>query len=300
MKLVNYSYEETSYVGVLTAKEILLPALDPDWSAPYTDMLSLIDAGSQGLAQLAKWVDVAPECAKVEVESQKLQAPIPRPPCNIMCLGWNYSEHVKETQGNALIQRDLPKYPIVFTKDISTVIGPYDNIPYDVEVSEKIDWEAELAIVIGKTAHKVSKERSLNYVFGYTVINDISARDLQKRHRQFFLGKSLPGSCPMGPCIVTTSDISDVQSLFVRSRVNGIIKQDDTTASQIFDVSTVVSAISKVIALQPGTVIATGTPSGVGYVREPPEYLRPGDVVECEVEKIGTIRNCVESIEPPI
>ena len=296
MKLVNYNHKETSHIGILTVREVLLPALDPDWSAPYIDLLSLINAGSQGLARLAKWVDVAPECAKVEVEPQKLQAPIPRPPCNIMCLGWNYSEHVKETQGNTLIQRDLPKYPIVFTKDISTVIGPYDNIPYDAEVSEKIDWEAELAIVIGKTAYKVNREQALDYVFGYTVINDISARDLQKRHRQFFLGKSLPGSCPMGPCIMTASDIGDVQSLFVRSRVNGVIKQNDTTASQIFDIATVISTISKVMALQPGTVIATGTPSGVGYVRKPPEYLRPGDVVECEVEKIGTIKNRIESV----
>ena len=296
MKLVNYSYKETSHIGVLFANEVLLPVLDPDWPESYTDMLSLIRAGSQGLARLAKWVDVAPECARVEVELQKLQAPIPRPPCNIMCLGWNYSEHVKETQGNTLIQKDLPKYPIVFTKDVSTVIGPYDNIPYDAEVSEKIDWEAELAVVIGKTAYKVGKEQALDYVFGYTVVNDISARDLQKRHRQFFLGKSLPGSCPMGPCIVTASAISDVQSLFVRSRVNGVIKQDDTTASQIFDVATVVSAISKVIALQPGTVIATGTPSGVGYVRKPPEYLRPGDVVECEVEKIGAIKNRIGQV----
>ena len=296
MKLVNYSHKKTSYIGILAGKEVLLPALDPDWSAPYTDMLSLINSGFQGLARLAKWVDVVPECAKVKLELQKLQAPIPRPPCNIICLGWNYSEHVKETQGNTLIQKDLPKYPIVFTKDVSTVIGPYDNIPYDAEVSEKIDWEAELAVVIGQTAYKVSREQALDYVFGYTVVNDISARDLQKRHRQFFLGKSLPGSCPMGPYIVTASDISDVQSLFVRSRVNGVIKQDDTTASQIFDVATVISAISKVIALQPGTVIATGTPSGVGYVRKPPEYLCPGDVVECEVEKIGTIKNRIEPV----
>ncbi len=296
MKLVNYSDKGTSYVGILVAKEILVPALDPDWSEPHTDMLSLIKTGRQGLARLVKWTDVAPECAKVEMELQNLQAPIPRPPCNIMCLGWNYSEHVKETQGNTLIQKDLPKYPIVFTKDVSTVIGPHDNIPYDAEVSEKIDWEAELAVVIGQTAYKVSRERALDYVFGYTVVNDISARDLQKRHRQFFLGKSLPGSCPMGPCIVPASDIGDVQSLFVRSRVNGVIKQDDTTENQIFDVATVISAISKIMALQPGTVIATGTPSGVGYVRKPPEYLRPGDVVECEVEKIGTIKNRIEQV----
>ena len=296
MKLVNYCHKEKLYIGVLANNEVLLPALDPNWQEIYPDMLSLINAGHQDLVQLAKWADAAPEYAKIELELQKLQAPIPRPQRNIICLGWNYSDHIKETQGNALIQKDLPKYPIVFTKDVSTVIGPYEGIPYDAEVSEKIDWEAELAVVIGRTAYKVGKEQALDYVFGYTVINDISARDLQKRHRQFFLGKSLPGSCPMGPCITTASDIDDVQALFLRSRVNGIIKQDDTTANQIFDVATVISVISNVMALEPGTVIATGTPSGVGYVRKPPEYLRPGDVVECEVEGIGAIKNHIEQM----
>ena len=296
MKLVNYCHKEKLYIGVLANNEVLLPALDPNWQEIYPDMLSLINAGHQDLVQLAKWADAAPEYAKIELEPQKLQAPIPRPQRNIICLGWNYSDHIKETQGNALIQKDLPKYPIVFTKDVSTVIGPYEGIPYDAEVSEKIDWEAELAVVIGRTAYKVGKEQALDYVFGYTVVNDISARDLQKRHRQFFLGKSLPGSCPMGPCITTASDIDDVQALFLRSRVNGIIKQDDTTANQIFDVATVISVISNVMALEPGTVIATGTPSGVGYVRKPPEYLRPGDVVECEVEGIGAIKNHIEQV----
>ena len=296
MKLVNYCHKEKLYIGISANNEVLLPALDPNWQEVYPDMLSFINAGHQGLVQLAEWADAAPEYAKVELETQKLQAPIPRPQRNIICLGWNYSAHIKETQGNALIQKDLPKYPIVFTKDISTVIGPYEDIPYDTEVSEKIDWEAELAVVIGRTAYKVSKEQALDYVFGYTVVNDISARDLQKRHRQFFLGKSLPGSCPMGPCITTASDIDDVQALFLRSRVNGVIKQDDTTANQIFDVATVISVISNVMALEPGTVIATGTPSGVGYVRKPPEYLRPGDVVECEVEGIGAIKNHIEQV----
>ena len=296
MKLINYCHKENLCIGVLENDEVLLPVLDPNWRTPYPDMLSLIHAGRQGLVQLAEWVDAAPEHARVELELQKLQAPIPRPPRNIICLGWNYSDHVKETQGNTLIQKDLPKYPIVFTKDISTVIGPYDDIPYDAEVSEKIDWESELAVVMGSTAYKVAKEQALDYVFGYTVVNDISARDLQKRHRQFFLGKSIPGSCPMGPCITTACDIDDVQALSIRSRVNGVIKQDDTTASQIFDVAAVISAISKVIALEPGTIIATGTPSGVGYVRKPPEYLRPGDVVECEVEGIGAIKNCIKQV----
>ena len=291
MKLVNYQYKGETYIGILADNKVLLPALDPSWQSPCSDMLSLINAGPRGLNQLTEWAHGVPEHASVDLEPQNLQAPILRPPRNIICLGWNYSEHVKETQGKALIQKDLPKYPIVFTKDVSTVNGPYDSIPYDAEVSEKIDWEAELAVVIGRTAYKVNKEQALDYVFGYTVVNDISARDLQKRHGQFFLGKSLPGSCPMGPCIVTAAAINDVQALAIKSRVNGVIKQNDTTANQIFDVATVISVISHIMVLEPGTVIATGTPSGVGYVRKPPEYLRPGDVVECEIEGIGSIQN---------
>ena len=296
MKLVNYKYKEQIHIGVLKDDKVCLPALDPNRQVPYSDMLSLIQAGPQGLIELAEWVDTAAAETSINMpiinmNRENLLAPILHPPRNIICLGWNYSEHIKETQGNTIVQKDLPKYPIVFTKDISTVNAPYGNIPYHANISEKIDWEAELAVVIGRTAHKVNKEQALDYVFGYTVVNDISARDLQKKHGQFFLGKSLPGSCPMGPCIATVSEINDVQALAVRSRVNGVLKQDDTTANQIFDVATVISVISNIIALQPGTVIATGTPSGVGYVRKPPEYLRPGDVVECEVEGIGKIEN---------
>ncbi|MBC6414755.1 MAG: fumarylacetoacetate hydrolase family protein [Chromatiales bacterium] len=295
MKLINYRYKQEKRIGVLRDGKVLLPSLDANQPIPYSDMLSLIGDGHQGLVKLAEWADNAPSEASVEIDERNLLAPILQPPRNIICLGWNYSEHINETQGNAIAQKDLPKYPIVFTKDISTINNPYDDIPYDAEVSEKIDWEAELAVVIGRTAHKINKEQALDYVFGYTVVNDITARDLQRRHGQFFLGKSLPGSCPMGPCIVTTSEISDVQALAVRSYVNGVLKQNDTTANQIFDVATVISVISNIIVLEPGSVIATGTPSGVGYVRKPPEYLRPGDIVACEVEGIGKIENRITS-----
>ena len=295
MKLVNYQYKGKIYIGILRDDVVLLPALDPNWPAADTGMLSLINAGNTGLVALEKWVDTAPTSASVDMKPQNLLAPILHSPRNIICLGWNYSEHIKETCGNEIVQKDLPKYPIVFTKDVSTVNAPYGDIPYAPEVSDKLDWEAELAVVIGRTAYKVNKEQALDYVFGYTVVNDISARDLQKRHGQFFLGKSLPGSCPMGPCIVTASEIADVQKLTVRSFVNGVLKQNDTTANQIFDVATVISVISNIIALDPGSVIATGTPSGVGYVRKPPQYLHPGDVVECFVEGIGKIKNRITS-----
>lgn len=293
MKLLTYNYQQQACIGVLDDDKVALPSLDPVWQNRYSDLLTLINAGDSGLAELREWFSTAHNDSKVALDKASLLAPIPRPSRNIICLGWNYLEHVKETKGHVLVQKDIPKYPIVFTKDVSTVHGPYQDIPYDAEVSAKIDWEAELAVVIGRYAHKVSKEQALDYVFGYTVVNDISARDLQKRHGQFFIGKSLPGSCPMGPSIVTADDISDVQALTVQSRLNGVIKQDSSTKNQIFDVTTVISVISQVIPLDPGTIISTGTPSGVGYTRDPPEYLVPGDLIECEVSEVGVIANRV-------
>ena len=293
MRLLTYYYQDQARIGILDGDTVALPSLDRAWQHRYPDLSSLIR--DKGLAELKQWCDVASDHSKVALDKACVLAPIPHPPCNIICLGWNYIEHVKETQGRALVQKDIPKYPVVFTKDLSTVHGPYQAIPYDAEVSVKIDWEAELAVVIGRRAHKVSKQDALDYVFGYAVANDISARDLQKRHRQFFIGKSLPGSCPMGPSIVTADEIADVQALTVQSRLNGVVKQNDTTANQIFDVATTISIISQILPLQPATIILTGTPSGVGYTRDPPEYLQPGDLIECEVSELGVIANRVAS-----
>jgi len=156
-----------------------------------------------------------------------------------------------------------------------------------------MDWEVELGVVIGKGGRGIARARALEHVFGYTVINDVSARDYQKRHKQFFIGKSFTGACPMGPWIVTADEIPNPQILNLRSRVNNKVKQSSNTKFQIFDVATVIESLSQGMVLEPGDIIATGTPSGVGYVRNPPEYLMPGDVVECEIESIGAIRNAV-------
>ncbi|MEM7400419.1 MAG: fumarylacetoacetate hydrolase family protein, partial [Pseudomonadota bacterium] len=218
-------------------------------------------------------------------------SPIPRPRQNIMCLGWNYIEHVEETSGKALEAPKLPKYPIVFTKSAYSMNGPYADIPVDLEVSNKMDWEVELAVIIGKSGQGIAKGDALNHVFGYSIINDISARDIQKRHKQFFVGKSFTGACPMGPWIVTADEILDPQKLDLKSWVNKELKQDSNTQYQIFDVATVIETLSRGMTLEAGDIIATGTPSGVGYVRNPPEYLMPGDNVECEIESIGKISN---------
>ena len=292
MKLVTCIYRDNVHLGVWETPQVLLPALSAHWNNRYSDMLALIDDGTVGSQTIKQFTVQHRADIAVGEQQVTLLAPIPRPRENVICLGWNYKDHIKETTGNE-VSSPLPKAPVVFTKSAACVSAPNADIPYDPQLSSKMDWEVELAVVIGCDGYAVKQQDALDYVFGYTVINDITARDLQKRHRQFYLGKSLPAACPMGPCIVTADEIVNPQQLAIQSKVNGVIKQQATTADQIFEIATVIAILSKTPGIQAGNIIATGTPSGVGYVREPPEYLTPGDVVECEVEGIGTIRNTI-------
>ena len=220
-----------------------------------------------------------------------LHAPIPRPAKNIFCVGRNYMAHIKE--GAAAYKREakLPDVPVFFTKAPTTVGGPFDEVPRHHELTQQLDWEAELAVVIGRTGRNVRTADALSYVFGYTVLNDITARDLQQRHGQWFKGKSLDGSCPMGPVVVTADEFGDPQVKRVSLRVNGVTKQDASTEDMIFPVATIIEWLSKGLTLEPGDIIATGTPEGVGMGRTPQEWLQDGDIVETEVEGIGVMRN---------
>ncbi|MEK7697802.1 MAG: fumarylacetoacetate hydrolase family protein, partial [Pseudomonadota bacterium] len=186
---------------------------------------------------------------------------------------------------------ELPEYPVVFTKSPTSVTGPGSVVPAHVSVTHELDWEVELGVVISAGGRAIPRAQALSHVFGYTVINDLSARDLQFRHKQWFLGKSLDGFCPMGPAIVTADEIPDPQRLKLFCRVNGVAKQDSSTAQMIFDVATIIETLSRAMTLEPGDVIATGTPAGVGFARQPPEFLKAGDTVECEIENIGVLRN---------
>ncbi|GER87326.1 hypothetical protein KDW_14880 [Dictyobacter vulcani] len=233
--------------------------------------------------------------ASYTLKDVSLTAPIPRPRKNIMCLAVNYTEHAKETAALREHGGKAPTQPVMFTKAPTSVNGPYGNIVINPAVSQQIDWEVELGVIIGKKGINIHEDEAMNYVFGYTVLNDVTARDLQSRHKQFFKGKSLDGSCPMGPCIVTADEISDPHNLALRLRVNGEIKQDGNTTQMIFSIPDMIATLSLGMTLEPGDIIATGTPSGVGFSRVPPEFLQPGDIMESEVEGIGTLRNPIVS-----
>jgi 2,4-diketo-3-deoxy-L-fuconate hydrolase len=227
--------------------------------------------------------------AGVEDPGRKIQERIGCPihaPSKIICLGKNYAEHAKE--GGF----ENPNKPLIFCKTPNTLNGPFDPILLP-KSSGKIDWEVELAIIIGKEGKRVSKERALDYIAGFTVMNDVSGREAQFSDSQWFRGKSFDGFAPAGPVIVTTDEIGDVNNLRITATVDGKIMQDGNTRDMIFDVLTIIEDISEDITLVPGDIISTGTPAGVGIFRDPPVVLRPGNVVECYVENIGTIVNKV-------
>jgi len=261
------------------------------------EMLPFIDEGERALADARKVVEALSADAAALARSSRslvetrLLAPIPRPRRNIVCVGLNYAEHASESR----ITSGIPEYPVFFTKPPSTVIGPEAPIPWHGELSRRADWEIELVAVIGKRGKDVPEERALDFVLGYTVGNDVTARDLQARHQQWYKGKGLDGFCPLGPWTVTRDELPDPQGLRLRLRVNGATKQDASTSDMIFTVAKLIAAWSEGMTIEPGDLLMTGTPSGVGFARKPPEYLQPGDLVECEIDGIGLLRNPVAS-----
>jgi len=283
VKLVTYQLETEIRLGAVRDQDIV------DLTAVAPDMLTLIEGGLALLAQARQVVETA--VSTFPLASARLLAPIPVPRRNVMCLGLNYVEHAKESYTARGQETKIPDFPIVFTKATTAVTGPDAAIPYNPAVSEKIDWEAEMGVIIGRAGKNITPDQAMAYVFGYTIVNDVSARDLQVQHKQYFKGKSLDGSCPMGPWIITADELPDPHHLDITSRVNNVTKQASNTSLMIFNVPAIIYHLSRGMTLLPGDVIATGTPSGVGFARNPPEFLAPGDVVECEVEGIGVLRN---------
>lgn len=300
MKILTCLYEDREQLGVEVEGHVVLPALDSSGSALPADLLGIINAGDDGVAALRRFIETAGRACRVPVTEVEFLAPIPRPPANVMCLGWNYAEHIEESAGAKVHDSKLPDHPVVFTKAAGSVTGPYDDIPFDTTFSSEMDWEVELGVVIGKPGRRIAARDAMHHIFGYTVINDISIRDVQFRHQQFFLGKSADGACPMGPYIITADEIVNPQELDLSCRVNGETKQFSNTHYMIFDIANTIAILSKGMTLRAGDIIATGTPSGVGFARKPPQFLKPGDVVECEVEGVGLIRNHITERDHPV
>jgi 2-keto-4-pentenoate hydratase/2-oxohepta-3-ene-1,7-dioic acid hydratase in catechol pathway len=291
MRLMTFrSTDGTARLGAVVGEQVIDLAAASGGALP-TEMVAFIGAGPAALARAREVVQSGP--AGVPLSGVTLLAPIPRPHRNVFCLGLNYRAHAAEATQFGVAQKD-PDFPIFFTKPPSAVIGPDAAIEVNPDVTKEVDWEVEVTVVIGPGGRDIPTDRAMEHVFGYTIANDVSARDLQFRHGgQWFKGKGLDTFCPVGPWIVTADEIPDPAVLEVKLRVNGVEKQRSNTAKLIFDVPTTIASLSEGLTLEPGDLILTGTPEGVGFVRKPPEFLQDGDVVECEVERIGLLRNRV-------
>ncbi|WP_439568265.1 fumarylacetoacetate hydrolase family protein [Sphingopyxis sp.] len=302
MRFVTYRTIETEprlgllHDGLVVDVEYFGDAIGHD--LPST-MLDFIDLGPVALRFLQEAVAAAATADLVGTALPEgnvtLLAPIPRPRKNIFGIGLNYTEHVAESARSLDTSNELPKQPVIFSKPPTAVVAWNDPICHNAKVTQQLDWETELAVIIGSTARHVAEAGALNHVFGYTVINDVSARDC-RRAGQWIVSKGQDSFAPMGPCIVTADEIGDPHNLNILTHVNGVEKQNSNTRFMLFNVPQLIADISSVMTLEPGDIIATGTPAGVGAGRDPQEFMWPGDVVECTVEGIGTLRNPIVAV----
>lgn len=284
MKLASVIYKGSRRLAVVLDGGERFGLLDPR----HTDLIALIETGTAVDADS----DVVDTVKRGEIE---LLAPIPQPRRNIMCVGKNYSEHAKEFarsgyEAGAVAGKDIDDHPALFSKLPSSVIAPNAAIELHPSITQKVDYEAELAVIIGKGGRGISKEAAYGHIWGYTIVNDVTARDLQKNHKQWFLGKSLDTFAPMGPYVVTADEI-DPENTTVQCHVNGELRQNANTRDLIFDIPTLIATLSAGITLQPGDIIATGTPAGVGIGLDPPVFLKSGDTIAVTISGIGTLEN---------
>lgn len=287
MKFAVFYWKGKTQIGRVIEAENAIECFDiPEASIKQDGVVALIDGASPKIVET------------VPISEVELLAPVPRPSRNIFCVGKNYHEHAKEFASSGFdssaAKGAIPEAPIVFSKLPETVVKNGAAIRIDASVSTAIDYEAELAVIIGKAGRNISKEDALSHVWGYTVVNDVTARDLQGRHSQWLISKSQDTFCPMGPWAVTADEI-DLKDTPVKCWINDELRQDSNTGLLIFDIPTIIEAISNGITLEPGDIIATGTPAGVGIGFNPPKYLEPGDKVRVEIGGIGTLENPVEA-----
>ena len=275
MKLVTFVHKGSERVGILENEKV--------FDTGFSSMNDLIESGDK------------PVCGReYDIEEVEILAPIPKPRQDIICLGINYSVHAEESERFKKEAFKVERrYTVYFSKRVNNAVPNKGLIFAHDDMEEKLDYEVELAVVIGKEAKNVKKEDAFDYIFGYTIINDVSARDLQTNHKQWYLGKSLDSFTPMGPVIVTEDEFERPPALKIKSSVNGEVRQNSTTDMLIKGIDEIIEELSQGITLLPGTIIATGTPAGVGMGMTPPTFLIKGDVVKCEIEKIGTLENVI-------
>jgi 2-keto-4-pentenoate hydratase/2-oxohepta-3-ene-1,7-dioic acid hydratase in catechol pathway len=284
MRYVRFEHAGTVRAGVV----------DGDRVRPFADPVDSLDA-LVALAPAERDRCVAGAGTGIPLADVRLLAPL-QPKKNVFCVGRNYLAHAEEGARAQGVTLELPAVPTFFTKAPTAIADPGATLRLSPAVSSKYDWEAELGVVIGTRCRDVAEADVPQVIFGYTCFNDVTARDLQRAHGQWFKGKTLDMTAPIGPWIVDAADVGDPQQLRVTLRVNGVVKQDASTASMIFPVAAIVASLTRGLTLEPGDVIASGTPEGVGYARTPPEFLADGDVVEVEIEKIGTLRNTIRLV----
>jgi 2-keto-4-pentenoate hydratase/2-oxohepta-3-ene-1,7-dioic acid hydratase in catechol pathway len=293
MRLVTFSDAKGARIGVHDAASGTIFDLAATTRLPR-EMTAFIALGRKGLQRARRAVKSGE--GRIPVAAATLLAPFPRPAKNILCVGKNYHDHAREFQQSgvdATGKEDIPEVPIIFTKWPNSVIGPGVAIPRENDYTNTTDYEGELTVVIGEGGRNVAAKDAYDHVYGYTIVNDVSARTLQNRHRQWFLGKSPDGYCPMGPCVLTADEVKDPGAMHLVTRVNGEVRQDAHVSQLIFDIPTLIETISRVMTLEPGDLIATGTCAGVGIGFDPPKYLKKGDVVAITIDPIGTLENPV-------
>lgn len=303
MKLVTYRINHTAASLGFIEENMIIDAekLGHLKNSPLpNNMLDFIDLGIDGINQAVRLLNTATkeeleECS-IPMANATLLAPIPRPRKNIFGIGLNYTEHVAESARTLDTSKELPQEPVIFSKPPSAVIGTEANIIHNQKITKQLDWEVELAVIIGKGGKNIAKENAMDHVYGYTVINDISARDC-RRAGQWIVSKGQDTFAPMGPVLITRDEISDPHNLNLSLKVNGVEKQNSNTKFMLFNIEDLIHDLSTVFTLDTGDIIATGTPAGVGAGRSPQEFMWPGDVVEATVENIGTLRNTIVDSE---
>jgi len=296
MLLITFTEHNQTRIGVLDYQQDEVIDLSKTSNHLPDNMLDFIAQGAAALDTARAVVNT--DNKRIPLSQVQLLAPIPQPRRNIFCIGKNYREHVQELRGAGSACDDgdknaVPEKPIFFTKATSSVIGPNEPIPAWLDPTASTDYEGELAVIIGKGGRGIKHEDAMQHVYGYTILNDVTSRRLQREHQQWFLGKSLDGFCPMGPAIITADEIPDIQQLRVQTWVGDDLRQNDIVANLIFDIPTLIETLSRTMTLAPGDIIATGTPAGVGMGFKPPRFLQKGDVVKIRIEPIGTLENPV-------